>query len=220
MAPRRAPLLSRLILLGFAVAMVCAHAAPPAAPDAMELLLRQLERPAPSAAAQAPDELELLLLNRGLLSAPAGFVLPPSIGKASELVVAAMGFLGRPYTWGGSTWETGFDCSGFVQAIHRQSAGVVLPRSAAEQAAATQPIDRSELQPGDLVFFNTSRREFSHVGIYVGENRFVHAPSAGSAIRMADLRLDYWDARFNGARRVLGPNSPPVIATQSLPPLR
>jgi len=198
-----------------------AHAAPPNGVDALEQLLRDLDRSAPAArlpsGPQQPDELELLLLNRGLLAPPRDFMVPRGVDRASEMVVAAMGFLGRPYTWGGSNWETGFDCSGFVQAIHRQSAGVMLPRSAAEQAAATQPIDRSELKPGDLVFFNTSRREFSHVGIYVGENRFVHAPSAGSAIRMADMRLDYWEARFNGARRVLGLSGSDVTRPTDLP---
>lgn len=192
-----------LLLLALAAG---AHAAP-TEPDAIDQWLRgQGERRAPAVPAaispQAPDELELLLRNRGLLAAPAGFAVPQAIDKTTEMVVAAMGFLGRPYTWGGSDWESGFDCSGFVQAIHRQSAGVRLPRSAAEQAAATQPIERADLKPGDLVFFNTSRREFSHVGIYVGDNRFIHSPTSGSAIRMADMRLDYWESRFNGARRV------------------
>lgn len=196
------PLLPRLACALTLLALASAQAAEP---DAMELWLRGLDRSAtrpPAVAANQPDELELLLQNRGLLRPPSGFVLPSGADKATEMVVAAMGFLGRPYTWGGSDWQTGFDCSGFVQAIHRQSAGVRLPRSAAEQAAATVAIDRSELMPGDLVFFNTAHREFSHVGIYVGDNRFIHAPTAGSAIRMADLRLDYWDSRFNGARRV------------------
>lgn len=196
---------SLLPRLACALTLLALASAQAAEPDAMELWLRGLDRAAtrpPAVAARQPDELELLLQNRGLLRPPSGFVLPSGADKATEMVVAAMGFLGRPYTWGGSDWQTGFDCSGFVQAIHRQSAGVRLPRSAAEQAAATVAIDRSELMPGDLVFFNTARREFSHVGIYVGDHRFIHAPTAGSAIRMADLRLDYWDSRFNGARRV------------------
>lgn len=203
---------SFVLVLCLALGTASARAAPQSEPDGIEHLLQRMEqrpappplRPAPAAVAPAePDELELMLLNRGLLRAPSGFALPQPMDRSSELVVAAMGFLGRPYTWGGSSWETGFDCSGFVQAIHRQSAGVRLPRSAAEQAAATQPIEREELQPGDLVFYNTSRREFSHVGIYVGDNRFIHAPTAGSPIRMADMRLPYWESRFNGARRAI-----------------
>ncbi len=178
----------------------------PGGPDEIELLIRRKTQPAPTPGQPRPapeqDGMDLLLMNLGLLSLPPDLRLPQGTGKASELVVAAMAYLGRPYTWGGSEWHSGFDCSGFVQALHRQSAQVVLPRSAAEQAAATAPVERDELNPGDLVFFNTSGREFSHVGIYVGEQRFIHSPNSGSAIRLADLRQDYWNQRFNGGRRV------------------
>ena len=122
--------------------------------------------------------------------------------KASELVVNAMGFLGVPYKWGGNNAETGFDCSGFVRAIYQQSVGLLLPRRAEEQAAATQRIDKTELQPGDLVFFNTLRRTFSHVGIYVGNGKFIHSPKAGSEVRVENMGQSYWQTRFNGARRV------------------
>ncbi len=122
--------------------------------------------------------------------------------KASELVVNAMGFLGVPYKRGGSSAETGFDCSGFVRATYEQTIGLVLPRRASEQAAATQAIDRTDLKPGDLVFFNTMRRAFSHVGIYVGDGKFIHAPRSGAQIRVEDMRDAYWKTRFNGARRV------------------
>lgn len=122
--------------------------------------------------------------------------------KASELVLTALGFLGVPYKWGGNDAETGVDCSGFVQTIYEQTIGLMLPRRSAEQAAATQAIDRSELEPGDLVFFNTMRRAFSHVGIYLGEGKFIHAPRKGAAVRVEELDGSYWTARFNGARRV------------------
>ncbi len=115
-----------------------------------------------------------------------------------------MGFLGVPYKRGGSSAETGFDCSGFVRATYEQTIGLVLPRRANEQAAATQVIDRNELKPGDLVFFNTMRRAFSHVGIYVGDGKFIHAPRAGAQVRVEDMREAYWKTRFNGARRVAG----------------
>jgi cell wall-associated NlpC family hydrolase len=121
---------------------------------------------------------------------------------ASDLVVNAMGFLGVPYKRGGNSAETGFDCSGFVKAMYEQTIGQVLPRRAAEQAAATQTIDKAELQPGDLVFFNTLRSAFSHVGIYVGDNKFIHAPRSGSVVRVEDMRISYWSSRFDGARRV------------------
>ena len=122
---------------------------------------------------------------------------------ASNLVISAMGFLGVPYRYGGNSVETGLDCSAFVRLVFEQSVGKVLPRRAADQAAATQTIPRHELKPGDLVFFNTMRRAFSHVGIYVGDGRFIHAPRAGGQVRVEDMRTHYWARRFNGARRVL-----------------
>lgn len=123
--------------------------------------------------------------------------------RASDLVVTAMGFLGVPYRRGGSSVDTGFDCSGFVKAMYEQTVGLILPRRANEQAAATQKIARHELQPGDLVFFNTLRRTFSHVGIYVGDNKFIHSPKPGAQVRVEDMGVHYWSSRFDGARRVL-----------------
>jgi cell wall-associated NlpC family hydrolase len=123
-------------------------------------------------------------------------------GKASELVMQAMGFLGVPYKKGGTSEEKGFDCSGFVRYMYEKSVGLVLPRRAEEQAKVTEEISRSELKPGDLVFFNTLKRTFSHVGIYVGDGKFIHAPRPGKAVRVDDMREAYWQQRFNGARRV------------------
>ena len=122
--------------------------------------------------------------------------------RTSELVVSAMGFLGVPYRRGGNSAETGFDCSGFVRAMYNKSVGLLLPRRAEEQAAATEKIDRSDLKPGDLVFFNTMRRAFSHVGIYIGDGKFIHSPRTGSEVRVEDMNGSYWQRRFNGARRV------------------
>jgi len=126
--------------------------------------------------------------------------------KASQLVMGALGFLGVPYRRGGNSAETGFDCSGFVRAMYEQTVGLVLPRRADQQAAATQTIDKQELQPGDLVFFNTMRHAFSHVGIYVGDGKFIHSPRTGSQIRVEDMRDSYWQRRFDGARRVTVPS--------------
>jgi cell wall-associated NlpC family hydrolase len=123
-------------------------------------------------------------------------------GKASELVMQAMGLLGVPYRSGGTSEEKGFDCSGFVRYMYEKSVGLVLPRRAEEQAKVTEEISRSELNPGDLVFFNTLKRTFSHVGIYVGDGKFIHAPRPGKAVRVDDMREAYWQQRFNGARRV------------------
>jgi cell wall-associated NlpC family hydrolase len=123
--------------------------------------------------------------------------------RASELVVNAMGYLGVPYRRGGNSAETGFDCSGFVKAMYAQTVGMILPRRAKEQAAATQKIERQDLQPGDLVFFNTLRHAFSHVGIYIGDNKFIHSPKPGAQVRVEDMAVPYWSSRFDGARRVL-----------------
>ncbi len=122
--------------------------------------------------------------------------------RAADLVGHAMGFLGVPYRRGGNSAETGVDCSGFVRAIYGQTVGLLLPRRANEQAAATEKIAESDLQPGDLVFFNTMRRAFSHVGIYLGDGKFIHAPKPGARVRVEDMRIGYWSARFDGARRV------------------
>lgn len=147
------------------------------------------------------DDLHKLLTEKGLIS-QIQQVRQTVRDKASDLVVNAMGFLGVPYRRGGNNAETGFDCSGFVKAMYEQTVGLMLPRRANEQAAATRKIEKAELQPGDLVFFNTMRRAFSHVGIYVGEGKFIHSPRPGAQVRVDDMRNSYWQPRFDGARRV------------------
>ncbi|WP_309681694.1 C40 family peptidase [Polaromonas sp.] len=147
------------------------------------------------------DDMDKLLADKGLLT-QIDQVRQNVSHKASELVVNAMGFLGVPYRRGGNTAETGFDCSGFVRAIYEQSVGLLLPRRAEQQAAATQSIDKNDLQPGDLVFFNTLRRTFSHVGIYVGDGKFIHSPKPGAEVRVESMTVSYWQSRFDGARRV------------------
>jgi cell wall-associated NlpC family hydrolase len=121
---------------------------------------------------------------------------------ASEVVMNAMGLLGVRYRFGGNTPETGLDCSGLVQLVFKESFGLVLPRRAAQMSQVGGNISKDELKPGDLVFFNTLKRAFSHVGIYVGEGKFVHAPSSGGKVRVESLNTPYWVTRFNGARRL------------------
>lgn len=152
-------------------------------------------------AAPAEDDMGHFMADKGLLERLEQ-VRTRVADKASDLVLNAMGFLGVPYRRGGSSADTGFDCSGFVRAMYEQTVGLVLPRRANEQAAATQTIDRKDLQPGDLVFFNTMRRAFSHVGIYVGEGKFIHSPKPGAQVRVDDMGIAYWAHRFDGARRV------------------
>jgi cell wall-associated NlpC family hydrolase len=164
-----------------------------------------------AAAAQAApgnswEDMDSLLNEKGLITRLGEQVQQAGAtagDQASSLVINALAFLGVPYKWGGNSHETGFDCSGFVRAVYEQSVGKLLPRRSDEQAAATEPIDRHELKPGDLVFFNTMRRAFSHVGIYVGDGKFVHSPRAGAQVRVEDMRVAYWNKRFNGARRVI-----------------
>ncbi|MDM7456625.1 MAG: C40 family peptidase [Tepidimonas sp.] len=121
---------------------------------------------------------------------------------ASQLMNTALGLIGVPYRMGGNSAETGFDCSGFVRYVYANTLGLVLPRRAAQQAQTTIPIAKSDLRPGDLVFFNTMRRAFSHVGIYLGDGKFIHAPSKGDRVKISDMNDRYWARRFNGARRV------------------
>ena len=154
-----------------------------------------------AAPSQSNDDLDNMLVEKGLLN-QLEQVRQTVSAKASELVVDAMGFLGVPYKRGGNTAETGFDCSGFVRAMYKQSIGLILPRRAEEHAAATQNIEKSALKPGDLVFFNTLKRTFSHVGIYVGQGRFIHAPKPGAEVRVESMSVSYWASRFDGARRV------------------
>jgi cell wall-associated NlpC family hydrolase len=168
---------------------------------------------APSA--PADDDVQRFLADKGLLDR-LGQVRDRITDTTSELVVTAMGFLGVPYRRGGNSAITGFDCSGFVKAIYEQTVGLVLPRRANEQAAATQAIDKQDLQPGDLVFFNTMKRAFSHVGIYVGGGKFIHSPKPGAEVRVEDMTGSYWQRRFDGARRVLASQqqaatAPPAI---------
>ena len=170
----------------------------------------------PSGTASSADDMDSFLRDKGLIGQITGAGQTVT-DKASELVVSAMGFLGVPYKRGGNSFETGFDCSGFVRALYQQTVGLLLPRKADQQAAATQAIEKSDLQPGDLVFFNTMRRAFSHVGIYVGDNKFIHSPKPGAAVRVEDMRVGYWDKRFDGARRVPMASSTPATSAVTAP---
>jgi cell wall-associated NlpC family hydrolase len=123
---------------------------------------------------------------------------------ADKLLERALGLIGVRYKRGGSSVETGFDCSGFVVHVFREHLGFLLPRTSQEISREGAPVTRDELKPGDLVFFNTMRSAFSHVGIYLGDNRFVHAPRTGRSVRVEDMRETYWAKRYNGARRLPG----------------
>jgi cell wall-associated NlpC family hydrolase len=125
--------------------------------------------------------------------------------RANEMAVRALGLIGIRYKYGGNTPESGLDCSGLVRYVFKQTWGAELPRTSEEISRVGTKVDSKDLRPGDLVFYNTLRRGFSHVGIYLGDNKFVHSPSAGSAIRVESMDLSYWKKRFNGARRINDP---------------
>lgn len=128
----------------------------------------------------------------------------PDTEAGSVIVMNAMGYLGTPYRYGGNDASSGFDCSGFVKAVIGDSIGLHLPRRSDQQSTLGHDVDPSGLLPGDLVFFNTQRRPFSHVGIYIGDGRFVHAPRTGTRIRVESMHAGYWQSKFNGARRLTG----------------
>lgn len=132
---------------------------------------------------------------------PVSFVDRAS-ASAQDAIDQALDLLGIRYRRGGSSPESGFDCSGFVNHVFREGLGLMLPRSSKEMSKSGEFVAKDELRPGDLVFFNTMRSAFSHVGIYLGDNQFVHAPRAGGRVRIEDLRKSYWIKRFNGARRI------------------
>lgn len=139
----------------------------------------------------------------GCGSAPRRIATDLPAGAATEVVMLAMSYLDTPYRRGGNAAETGFDCSGFTRHVFERSVALALPRTAAEQArhGALREVGGDDLQQADLVFFNTLHRPFSHVGIYVGEGRFIHAPRPGARVRSEDIRARYWAERFDGARR-------------------
>jgi cell wall-associated NlpC family hydrolase len=122
--------------------------------------------------------------------------------KTGEVVVGALNMIGVRYRWGGQTPDSGLDCSGFVRYVFQDTLGMSLPRRAVEMSRVGEKVAVRDLKPGDLVFFNTMRSTFSHVGIYIGDNKFVHSPSTGSTIRVDELDTGYWEKRFTGARRI------------------
>lgn len=124
--------------------------------------------------------------------------------KTESLINDAMQLIGVRYRWNGDLPQSGLDASGFVRFVFRDKLGFLLPPKSSQMSKVGKPITREELQPGDLVFFNTMRLTFSHVGIYVGDNKFIHSPAKGSTVRVDDLATSYWDKRFDGARRLDG----------------
>jgi len=194
----------RHALAGLAAALVlCVAAAPALASpdDGADLVLQLL---AERALLAQPSTVSATTPANDVASPPEASLLRQMHDRASALTVAAMDLLGARYRRGGTSTETGFDCSGFTRHVFETSLGLVLPRRADEQAMAAGlvAVRREDLRPGDLVFFNTLKRTFSHVGIYLGDNRFIHSPRPGKNVRTEDMSFAYWAKRFTGARRV------------------
>ena len=125
-----------------------------------------------------------------------------STTERSEALLLALMALGVDYRSGGRSSATGFDCSGLVAHVYEEAYGIRLPRTVLAQSETGFAVSAQELEPGDLVFYDTLGRPYSHVGIYLGEGKFVHAPKSGSTVRVENLRSNYWNKRFNGARRI------------------
>lgn len=151
--------------------------------------------------------------------APAPFSEPPAPftvpARDSDMLFHALMASGVDYRSGGKSYQSGFDCSGLVAHVYREAYGLALPHNTQAQSEMGETIRLSELQAGDLVFFNTQRKPFSHVGIYLGDGRFIHAPKEGAVVRTENLRARYWAARIDGARRIL-----PTVVTADSPPKR
>ncbi|MBB5459402.1 NlpC/P60 family protein [Paraburkholderia sp. Cpub6] len=152
-----------------------------------------------------------VVANGAYRAPPPGFphFVDHSIGR-EEISIQAMSLVGVPYRWGGNTPDSGFDCSGLVRYVVLRAASVNLPRTTAEMSGRGESIEPDEIAPGDLIFFNTTGRAHSHVGIYVGKLRFVNAPSTGGTVRLDYLTNPYWAKRFDGIRRMAGPAATPA----------
>lgn len=121
---------------------------------------------------------------------------------AQDVILSALSLMGVKYSWGGKTPEGGLDCSGFVRFVFQQATNLTLPHGARALSQMGTHVSSNDLQPGDLVFFNTLKSSFSHVGIYIGDNRFIHSPRTGREVVITDMTEKYWAKRFNGARRI------------------
>ena len=166
------------------------QAPPPASPA--------LEVAAPIAAAEPP------------VSGPASSSAPSQMAPSEGLVQKALAEIGVAYRRGGESPGAGFDCSGLIVHVYREALGLTLPHNTLAQSKVGRPVLPGQMRPGDLVFYNTRHRKYSHVGLYVGEGRFIHAPKPGASVRIERMSVGYWARRFDGARRVDTQGSPVV----------
>lgn len=138
-----------------------------------------------------------------LVRGPGDMTVTPSLvsqQQAEDVTIAAVGLVGTPYRYGGNTPQSGFDCSGLVDYVYETAAGIELPRTVSRLQYWGQPVSRDELRSGDLILFGRAG-DATHVGIYVGNASFVHAPSTGGTVRLDSLRSKYWSAQRVAFRR-------------------
>jgi cell wall-associated NlpC family hydrolase len=177
------------------------------AASALSLLLSPCVRADEVNAAPAPVQLQATTSpSQTATEMPAVDAAPTLLQRTSKSIKAmlsdALELVGIRYRRGGSSPESGFDCSGFVSHVFQEGLGLYLPHSAQEMSKAGSPVAREDLKPGDLVFFATVRKTISHVGIYLGDNLFVHAPRPGAKVRVDSMVSQYWLNHFHGARRL------------------
>jgi len=191
------------VTLGVAILAGCANTG---TSDRYDYASTDLEGYEAQWASNADDPIGMLLAEKLRRPARGAGLAYKSGGNGTDNVLLAgeaLNYLGIRYRFGGTSPSTGFDCSGLVSYVAQQSLGLKLPRNAAElYQKVGMSVARNELQVGDLVFFNTMGRRYSHVGIYLGDDRFVHSPSAGGKVRIESMELAYWSKRYNGARRI------------------
>jgi len=171
---------------------------------AVFVLAHAVDTPSDAPAEAAVPKESMFQAGRSYISRVSDRLVDTVSGKSEELIDRAMEVIGVRYRSDTELPQSGLDGSSFVGYVFKDKLGFLLPRKSTQMSRVGKPINRDELQPGDLVFFNTMRLTFSHVGIYVGDNKFIHSPSKGTAVRVDDLGSMYWDKRFDGARRLDG----------------
>lgn len=200
------PLIARFLSLGAGISaalLLVGCATQPQSPQynaELDDLLKELR--SEYAYRTQSDPLGSYLANRGLTDRTFSYAREQLGTGPHAMAGEALNLLGIKYTFGGEDPNNGFDCSGLIGYVAEKSLGLKLPRSSAELARIGRSVPRDELRQGDLVFFNTRGARYSHVGIYIGDNKFVHAPRTGAVVRIEDLSVSYWQQRYNGARRL------------------
>ncbi len=148
---------------------------------------------------------------------PGSALLNSTAPLAAEIVLYSLSLTGTQYRFGGDSPDKGFDCSGLIRHVYQSVAGLLLPHSAQAIYAAATKVSLDELQPGDVVFYNTLKRAYSHVGIYLGNQRFIHAASSGRSTQVSTMTDKYWAKRYNGAGRLIAPVLPSLVLTEESP---